>query len=47
VVGANEVDRQAVQKAKETLAKVRARILGVILNKVEPEHSGYGKYYYH
>jgi len=47
VVGANEVDRQAVQKAKESLAKVKACILGVILNKVEPEHSGYGEYYYY
>jgi len=44
VVGANEVDRQAVQKAKESLAKVKACILGVILNKVEPEHSAYGEY---
>jgi len=47
VVGASEVDRQAVQKAKESLEKVRAHILGVILNKVEPEHSSYGKYYYY
>jgi len=47
VVGANEVERDAVQKAKESLEKVRARILGVILNKVEPEHSGYGEYYYY
>jgi tyrosine-protein kinase Etk/Wzc len=47
VAGASEVDRQAVQKAKESLEKVRAHILGVILNKVEPEHSGYGRYYYY
>lgn len=47
VVGANEVDRRTVQKAKESLEKVRTRILGVILNKVRPEHSGYGEYYYY
>jgi len=47
VLAVNEVDRQAAQKAKESLEKVKAHISGVILNKVEPEHSGYGKYYYH
>jgi len=47
VLGANEVDRQAAQKAKESLAKVKAHILGVVFNKVKPEPQGYGKYYYH
>jgi Mrp family chromosome partitioning ATPase len=47
VLGANEVDRRAAQKAKESLTKVKAHILGIILNKVEPGHSGYGKYYYY
>ena len=47
VVGANEVDREAIQKAKESLEKVRAPIVGVILNKVGPEQSVYGRYYYH
>ena len=47
VLGANEVDRQAAQKAKESLAKVKAHILGIILTKVKPEHRGYGEYYYH
>jgi len=47
VLGANEVDRQVVQKAKESLVKVKAHILRVVLTKVKPEHSGYGKYYYY
>jgi capsular exopolysaccharide synthesis family protein len=47
VVGANEVGREAAQKAKELLEKVKAHILGVVLNKVKPEDSGYGKYYYY
>ncbi len=47
VLGANEIDRQASQKAKQSLEKVKAHILGLILNKVDPQHSGYGKYYYY
>lgn len=47
VVGASEVDREAIQKAKESLEKVRVPIVGVILNKVGREHSVYGRYYYH
>ena len=47
VLGANEVDRQAAQKAKESLEKVKAHVLGLVLNKVDPQHSGYGKYYYY
>ena len=47
VLGANEVGREAAQKAKESLEKVKAHILGVVLNKVKPEDSGYGKYYYY
>ena len=47
VLAANEVDGQAAQKAKESLEKVKAHIVGLVLNKVRPEHSGYGKYYYY
>ena len=47
VLAANEVDRRAAQKAKESLAKVKAHILGIILTKVKPQHRGYGEYYYH
>jgi len=48
VLGAGEVDGQAAQKAKESLEKVKAHILGLVLNKVKPEPGGYyGKYYYH
>ncbi|TKJ44699.1 hypothetical protein CEE34_10855 [Candidatus Aerophobetes bacterium Ae_b3a] len=46
VLGVNEVDRQAAQKAKESLEKVKAHILGLVLNKMKPEDSRYGKYYY-
>ncbi|GAI05162.1 unnamed protein product, partial [marine sediment metagenome] len=42
-----EVDGQAAQKAKESLTKVKAHILGIILTKVKPQHRGYGEYYYH
>ena len=47
VLAANEIDRQAAQKAKESLEKVKAHILGLVLNKVDPQHFGYGKYYYY
>lgn len=47
VLGANEINRQAAQKAKESLEKVKAHILGLVLNKVDPQYSGYGKYYYY
>jgi len=47
VLGANEVDREAVQRAKESLEKVKARILGLVLNKVKFERHGYGSYYYY
>jgi len=47
VLGANEVDREAVQKAKESLEKVKAHILGLVLNKVKFEHHGYGSYHYY
>ena len=48
VLGAGEVDGQAAQKGKESLEKVKAHILGLVLNKVKPEPGGYyGKYYYH
>ncbi|MFQ6067400.1 MAG: GumC family protein, partial [bacterium] len=47
VVGADEVDGQAAQKAKDSLEKVKAHILGVVLNKVKPQRSGYGRYYYY
>jgi len=47
VLAANEVDGQAAQKAKESLAKVKAHILGIILTKVKPEHRAYGEHYYH
>jgi tyrosine-protein kinase Etk/Wzc len=41
VLGTGEVGRQAAQKAKESLEKVKAHILGLVLNKVKPESGGY------
>ena len=47
VVAAGEVDRDAPIKAKELLVKVNAKILGVVLNKVDDTGKGRYKYYYH
>lgn len=46
VVASGEVEREAVMKAKELLTKVNAKILGVVLNKVENNGKGRYKYYY-
>lgn len=47
VIAAGEVDRDAPIKAKELLTKVNAKILGVVLNKVDENGKGRYKYYYH
>jgi len=47
VIAAGEVDRDAPIKAKELLTKVNAKILGVVLNKVDETGKGRYKYYYH
>lgn len=47
ILGANEVDGRAAQRTKESLEKVKAHVVGIILNKVEPGDGGYGKYYYY
>ncbi|MCK4418853.1 CpsD/CapB family tyrosine-protein kinase, partial [Candidatus Aerophobetes bacterium] len=36
VLGAGEVDRRTAQRAKESLEKVKAHILGLVLNKAKP-----------
>ncbi|SHH68115.1 polysaccharide biosynthesis tyrosine autokinase [Clostridium grantii] len=50
VVASNEADKDAVVRAKELLLKVRANILGVVLNKIEfSKGKGYWynyEYYY-
>lgn len=47
VLGINEVEREAAQRAKEGLEKVKANILGVVLNKLVLKRGGYGSYYYY
>lgn len=47
VIYAGKTDRQAAIKAKDLLEKVNAKILGVVLNRVNVKNkkSGYGYYY--
>ena len=45
VIAASEADRDATIKAKELLTKVNAKILGVVLNKVDANSKGRYKYY--
>lgn len=47
VVSSGEVEKEAVIKAKDLLNKVNAKIIGVILNKLEVREKGYYGYYYH
>lgn len=47
VAGAGLVNREMAQRAKAQLEAVGARILGVVLNGVDAEGSGYYYYYYH
>jgi capsular exopolysaccharide synthesis family protein len=46
VVSAGEADKDAAIKAKELLEKVNAKILGVVLNKLDTSRKGYYGYYY-
>lgn len=46
VAGAGLVNRDMAQRAKAQLEAVRARVLGVVLNGVEADGSGYYNYYY-
>lgn len=47
VVEAGSTEREAAIVAKQQLEKVNARILGVVLNKVEQKSGGYYYYYYY
>ncbi|MDW8802591.1 CpsD/CapB family tyrosine-protein kinase [Clostridium sp. A1-XYC3] len=47
VVASGQAERAAAMKAKELLEKVDAKILGVVLNKLEVQEKGYYGYYYH
>lgn len=46
VVSSGQAERAAAIKAKELLEKVDAKILGVVLNKLEVQEKGYYGYYY-
>lgn len=48
VASSGEVEREALNRAKDLLIRVKANILGVVLNKVELKgRRGYGYYYYY
>lgn len=48
VISSGEADRQAAAKAKELLLNVKAKILGVVLNKIDIDsNKGYRYYYYY
>ena len=47
VLDVGEVTREASKQAKVLLEKVKAKILGVILNKVDMESESYSYYYYY
>lgn len=47
VAAAGQTEREALIVAKQQLEKVNAKILGVVLNKVEQKHGGYYYYYYY
>lgn len=47
VVASAEVEKAAAVKAKELLEKVNAKILGVVLNKIDVKERGYSGYYYY
>lgn len=46
VVASGEIERTAAIKAKQLLEKVNAKILGVVLNKVDVKQKNYSGYYY-
>jgi capsular exopolysaccharide synthesis family protein len=46
VIASAQAERAAALKAKELLYKVKANILGVVLNKLEIHEKGYYGYYY-
>jgi len=46
VVSGGKTPRETLQRAKEVLQQVNAKILGVIINRVDIHRSDYGYYYY-
>ena len=47
VLGAGGTRRELAQRAVSALARVNARLVGVLLNRMPLEGSGYYYYYYH
>jgi len=47
LLGAGEVEEEMALRTKEALEKVKANILGAVLNKIVLERRGYGNYYYY
>ena len=47
VIHANECSRKLVQRSQLALQEVRARLLGVVLNRIHVRSSDYNDYYYH
>jgi Mrp family chromosome partitioning ATPase len=46
VVLSGKTSRMALQRAKDALFQVNAKILGVVINRVNIHHSEYSDYYY-
>ncbi len=47
VIHANECSRKVIQRSQQALQEVRARVLGVVLNRIHMRSSEYSDYYYH
>jgi Mrp family chromosome partitioning ATPase len=46
VVSGGRTPRDTLQRAKEVLLQVNAKILGVVINRVDIQRGEYGYYYY-
>jgi Mrp family chromosome partitioning ATPase len=46
VVLGGKTPRETLQRAKEVLHQVNAKILGVVINRIDIQRSDYGYYYY-
>jgi len=46
VVLGGKTPRETLQRAKEALYQVNAKILGVVINGIDIQRSDYGYYYY-
>jgi protein-tyrosine kinase len=46
VVLGGKTSKEALQRAKEAISQVEAKILGVVINRVDLQRSEYGYHYY-